>query len=274
MVFTTTLDTAVATRWVRDRSVLSVRRRAARARPGRRWILAARGRRRHGLAGDLRPPAGDIAGTPVHCFRPTGRFRAAIDRADGWLSSQEILTVTDASVCLLAGVEVHRRPATGRYKRSLELLRQGQSDDGGWGPRASSPPEPFDTALALLALAKCDPSPERPRHDRTRAGFLIAQQQDDGSWIETTRPAGQRQLRPADLDHRLGDSRPPGDPRVVTRATAPIRNGNSTVLVVTRLEIGPAASTSNGCATLFPARSSSSVPRPGDSLLLATGSPA
>ena len=29
---------------------------------------------------------------------------------------------------------------------SLELLRKGQSDDGGWGPRTSSPPEPYDTA--------------------------------------------------------------------------------------------------------------------------------
>ena len=33
--------------------------------------------------------------------------------------------------------------------------------------------------------------------------FLIAEQRDDGSWPETTPPAGQRQLRRANLDGRL-----------------------------------------------------------------------
>ncbi len=154
----------------------------------------------------------------------------------------------------------NRRPAHGRRKRSLELLRRGQSNDGGWGPLVHSPPEPFDTALALLALAKCDQSPEVNGMIARGRAFLIAQQQKDGGWIETTRPARQCQLRPADLNDRLGDARAPGDPASLQRGPGLIRNGNSTVLVVTRREIGPATSTSNGRATLFPAMSSSSVP--------------
>ena len=54
----------------------------------------------------------------------------------------------------------------------------------------TSPPEPFDTALALLSLSKSgDTDPVRSLIARGRA-FLIAHQQDDGGWVETTRPPG------------------------------------------------------------------------------------
>ena len=168
------------------------RRRAAGARPGRRWILAAGGRGCHGLAGDLWPPAGDIAGAPGAVFgrRQAGSAPPSTAPTAGSRAGR-FSTITDASVCLLARQRrSRRRPAPFGTNASLELLRRGQSDDGGWGPRASSPPEPFDTALALLALAKCDQSPDiRGMIARGRA-FLIAQQQEDGSWIETTRPPG------------------------------------------------------------------------------------
>ena len=75
-------------------------------------------------------------------------------------------------------------------RRCLARLRKGQSDDGGWGPFVTSPPENFDTALALIALARAgNPSETRDLIARGR-GFLIAHQQPDGSWIETTRPPG------------------------------------------------------------------------------------
>ncbi len=190
VVFTATLDTAVATRWVQDRSVF--------LHAAQRLVLDQAADGSWPLDGD------DATGSPATYGRPlatllarqalfsadSGRFRTAIDRADGWLSSREILTITDASVCLLAGATLPPPTSAVRYKRSLELLRRGQSADGGWGPRASSPPEPFDTALALLALAKCDASPDIRGMIARGKGFLIAQQQDDGSWIETTRPPG------------------------------------------------------------------------------------
>ena len=43
---------------------------------------------------------------------------------------------------------------SGPRRRSLELLGKAQSSDGGWGPYVNAPPEPFDTALALLALSR------------------------------------------------------------------------------------------------------------------------
>ena len=190
VVFTATLETAVATGWVKDRSIL--------LRAAQRLVLDQAADGSWPLDGD------DATGSPATYGRPlatllarqalfsadAGRFRAAIDRADGWLSSREILTITDASVCLLARATLPTPASNVRYKKSLELLRRGQSADGGWGPRASSPPEPFDTALALLALAKCDRLPDIRRMIARGKGFLIAEQQEDGSWIETTRPPG------------------------------------------------------------------------------------
>jgi squalene cyclase len=66
----------------------------------------------------------------------------------------------------------------------VELLLAAQASDGGWGPHAMSPAEPFDTAVALLALRGHQEAIARGR------AFLIARQQPDGGWSETTRPPG------------------------------------------------------------------------------------
>jgi hypothetical protein len=77
-----------------------------------------------------------------------------------------------------------------RRDRALALLRRAQANDGGWGPRVVSPPECFDTALAILALAACPRSDETDRMIERGRAFLIREQQPDGSWVETTRPPG------------------------------------------------------------------------------------
>jgi hypothetical protein len=120
----------------------------------------------------------------------SARFRAAIDRAETWLKDRKLHNVTDASVSLLAFASVKARSAPESQHRALELLARIQAKDGGWGLDAFSPPEPFDTALALLALSKCEPTvPVKAMIDRGRK-FLIKEQLDDGSWAETTRPPG------------------------------------------------------------------------------------
>jgi len=75
--------------------------------------------------------------------------------------------------------------------RSLEIIRQGESPEGGWGPFVNSPPEAFDTALVLLALsdsAKKHP-PDLTLIARGRK-YLLSSQNTDGSWPATTRPRG------------------------------------------------------------------------------------
>jgi len=119
-----------------------------------------------------------------------GRYKEAVARADRWLDARPIATVFDASVALLAVAGRTDPDASSRRLRALDRLRAGRSSDGAWGPYLTSPPEPFDTALALLALATLEPTPEV--RDLIRGGrtFLVDAQSADGSWPETTRPAG------------------------------------------------------------------------------------
>jgi hypothetical protein len=119
------------------------------------------------------------------------RFRAAIARADGWLTRRPLDSVADASVALMATAAIERPASSSRRRQALELLGRAQAGDGGWGPYVTSPPEVFDTALALLGLARCGDSSEPVRRMIARGrAFLIAEQREDGSWAETTRPAG------------------------------------------------------------------------------------
>jgi hypothetical protein len=115
-----------------------------------------------------------------------GRHAAAIDRAEQWLIKQQRHCVLDAAAILFG---VNKRFGEIRRAAGEELLAT-QGADGGWGLYPVSPTEPFDTALAMLALS------ELPITDRIREAigrgrnYLIAAQQPDGGWIETTRPPG------------------------------------------------------------------------------------
>ena len=98
--------------------------------------------------------------------------------------------MNDASVSLLASAVATRRPPAPRQDRCLELIAHAQDKDGGWGPDAFSPPEPFDTALCLLALSKCEPTTRLKGMIARGRTFLITEQLDDGSWTARPRPPG------------------------------------------------------------------------------------
>ena len=118
------------------------------------------------------------------------QYRPRIERADAWLRRQPIHSVMDASTVLLA--RAFDDSAEGRERRGLALglLKKGEAPEGGWGPFAQSPPEAFDTALALLALDRNrDQDGVLAKIGKGRA-YLASIQQEDGSWVETTRPSG------------------------------------------------------------------------------------
>ncbi|MEX0715136.1 MAG: hypothetical protein WD066_01045 [Planctomycetaceae bacterium] len=115
------------------------------------------------------------------------RFAPAIRRADEWLKSHEPKTVVDAAALLALSAGVRNDE---QRRASRRLIRDGEDEEGGWGPFTTSPPEPFDTALVLLALApRADDAEITPLLRRGRA-YLLRIQLEDGSWPETTRPAG------------------------------------------------------------------------------------
>lgn len=111
-------------------------------------------------------------------------------RAQRWLSQVTPNSVLIAATLIMATSGSGDKSTQRQRQQSLEILRAGQTSDGGWGPYAKSPPEIFDTAIALLALTEV--SREAGVDDLIRRGrvFLVSQQQPDGSWIETTRPSG------------------------------------------------------------------------------------
>jgi hypothetical protein len=104
-------------------------------------------------------------------------FREPAARAGQWLLASQPHSILDAAALLLA---------LPTRRDCLHLILGAQSSDGGWGPHPMSAAEPFDTALVLLALRKLD----QPASIARGRAFLIASQQPDGGWPETTRPPG------------------------------------------------------------------------------------
>jgi hypothetical protein len=105
-----------------------------------------------------------------------------IERATRWLHKKKPDGVLDAAALMLFSGE---NPHEG-----LEILRKGQSRDGGWGPYVTSPSEVFDTSLAVLALGRQRNAPGASEMLRRGREFLVRTQEADGSWPETTRPPG------------------------------------------------------------------------------------
>ena len=93
----------------------------------------------------------------------------------------------DAASILFGLGDASDATAQAQRQRAASLMREGQAADGGWGPFVTSQPEVFDTALVVLALSSAREMPEAVRRGRA---YLLERQQDDGSWVETTRPSG------------------------------------------------------------------------------------
>jgi squalene cyclase len=118
------------------------------------------------------------------------RHRQAIARADHWLRTERVTNVLDAAAVLLALEGSDDADARRQRRDCLDLVRKGQGSDGGWGPFVTSPSEPFDTAVVLLALIQFQDQPEFRTLLRRGRRYLLSVQQKDGSWPATTRPPG------------------------------------------------------------------------------------
>jgi hypothetical protein len=114
----------------------------------------------------------------------------AVGRADRWLRAFQAENIVDSAAVALALADATDQAAVAARNRALALLESGQGPDGGWGPFTTARSEPFDTALAVLALRAQPASAARRAALASARRFLIATQLEDGSWPETTRPSG------------------------------------------------------------------------------------
>jgi hypothetical protein len=140
--------------------------------------------------------------TIVAAGAPAGsRAAAAVARADAWLADTRPSNAPDAAAVLFAAADAAPPTRPANVDVALGFFARGQGRNGGWGPYVTSPAEPFDTALAVLALEgmarrKLSAEPAFTPDALTDAiaqgrRYLLAAQLEDGSWQETTRPAGQ-----------------------------------------------------------------------------------
>jgi hypothetical protein len=119
-------------------------------------------------------------------------FNDAIRKASEALRRTPADSVSSCAVLLLA-LPPDRESSdsdAARRDKLLKTIQSAQTSDGGWGPYLDSPPETFDTALVLLALAGNRDHPGVAEQIRRGRAFLAAQQRSDGSWPATTRPPG------------------------------------------------------------------------------------
>ncbi|HXT58507.1 MAG TPA: hypothetical protein VN699_07725 [Pirellulales bacterium] len=120
------------------------------------------------------------------------KFHDAAAKAGDWLRAHEARTTPDAAAALLALADARDAAAVERRQQAFETLRRARTGEGGWGPYPRSPAEVFDTAVALLALAAQERTAETDAMLLAGRKYLLDEQLDDGSWIETTRPSGAR----------------------------------------------------------------------------------
>lgn len=113
---------------------------------------------------------------------------AMLRRAENWLRKAPVTNVPAAAALLLASAETTKRDLRQREDECLQFLLAAQTRGGGWGPYSDAPPEAYDTALALLALAKARQKSRAAESLRRGRRFLISLQNADGSWPATTRP--------------------------------------------------------------------------------------
>ncbi|MBK9388087.1 MAG: hypothetical protein IPN34_24985 [Planctomycetes bacterium] len=114
---------------------------------------------------------------------------AAVRRGRAWLASARAsATLEHAAVAwaLAAPRELREREAR---DRSVAALLARATRRGGFAPWEQGPAEVFDTALALIALQAQPAAPALARACAAARGFLEREQEPDGGWRETTRPA-------------------------------------------------------------------------------------
>ena len=110
------------------------------------------------------------------------RFAGAIARADTWLRNADVANTVNAAALVLAFENRKDAAFKSSLERALSALISSQNSDGGWGAFAKTPSEPFETAMALLALNTVRDRPDVEARIFKGRAFLVSVQFEDGGW--------------------------------------------------------------------------------------------
>ncbi|PHR91952.1 MAG: hypothetical protein COA78_33835 [Blastopirellula sp.] len=113
-----------------------------------------------------------------------------IAKSIAWLKQQEPKNNFTAAALLLGIHRLKIENSAELNQQCLQQLRENQNQDGGWGPYAISQSENFDTAFVMMALHPFAKTEDQQMSITDGRKFLISEQLEDGSWLETTRPSG------------------------------------------------------------------------------------
>src|SRR5262245_45839241 len=110
------------------------------------------------------------------------RFSDPIARADRWLRSADVSTTVNAAAVVLAFENRKDADSASRLEMALNVLLKSQNADGGWGAFSNTPAEPFETAMALIALNTVRDRPGIEARIVKGRAFLVSVQFQDGGW--------------------------------------------------------------------------------------------
>ena len=110
------------------------------------------------------------------------RFDAAIVRADNWLRRSDVTAIVNAAAVVLAFENRTDTASRSKLETAVSVLLETQNSDGGWGAYAKTPGEPFELALALLALNTARERPGIAARILKGREFLVSLQFEDGGW--------------------------------------------------------------------------------------------
>lgn len=163
--------------------------------------LAKQLEKQQGLSGEFKLTNSDGLGLPItlgsvlltgmarDVFETQGEtYREKANLANHWLRNfrpRNTLEAASLLITLKQGEDQKPMRATAR-----RIVFESAHKGGGFGPYANSPPEVFDTALAVIALMRDEASPKKRELSEKGIKQLMEWQLEDGSWEETTRPSG------------------------------------------------------------------------------------
>ncbi len=128
----------------------------------------------------------DVPGDP----KQPSSARESRTKAAKWLNETKPGDTTQTAALRLL-IDVRKGKSAKPLQAGIDRLLSRQKADGGWGQSKDLPSDAYATGQALYVLSLAGVKDDRPEIRRA-VGFLVANQNEDGSWPMTPRATSER----------------------------------------------------------------------------------